>query len=597
MTTSTVAGDSHQAMAELDGPVAAGAARRSGGGEGSMRQRARRLATRTWAALGDEPLLIAVLVSSFVARLLIADRNSYWYDEFLSVLVYAGWHDSPFGAVAALGSDSVHPPLYQFILYFWVEWFGEGERATRSLSNLYITLATLFLYLLVREAFSRRLGLLSAITFALMYSPMYYALEARSYAQTMFLATLSSYTLLRLMRAGPARGWWPALRSPTALVFMAAGTALLLTHYFNAFFWSAQGIMVGLYVLRERPPRSWLTGLGAVAALYAVQAGVFAVVWGGTLLAHFRKKSDGFAVEGNGVRSPFDLLAQVISPNIDAPRVVWVAAAAVATVMVLRTVHTLMDGGPDARQPAWATSYLLAWLILPFFMTTLAFEITGVARYIPRYWLAAMPALAPLLVLAIREATRLGRLGLERLGAQRRGGSWPQSRWLGIATAAAVVGFVLPGTVAAATESKGEYREVVRQAVDVIQADPDHEYIVIEAVRHPEPFADYYLEQFGDGIAVDGVLWRDEVYSGEYRILTTYEPAIAEHDYLVLLFTHVRLHYFTEVIGVLEERYAVWLRQINGGRGLIIFDVRAHSGISVDAGDPPTTPEEAGPAG
>jgi hypothetical protein len=570
----TVAGDSYPAMAESDGPVAAGAPRRPGHGLSSTMRRGRLLAARIGTVLRDDPLLIAVLVSSFVARLLIADRNSYWYDEMLSVQVYAGWHDSPLDALELLRADSVHPPLYQLILHYWVEWFGEGERATRSLSNLFVLLATLFLYLLVRDAFSQRLALLSAITFALMYSPTYYALEARSYAQTMFLATLSSFALLRLMRAGHARGWRRALRSPTALLFMVAGAALLLTHYFNAFFWCAQGLIVGVFVLRERPPRSWPAGLGVVAAMYAVQAGVFAVVWGPALLEQYREMSGGFDVGNDGVASPYDLLAQTAMPNLDAPRVVWWAAVAVGVVLGLRALRALVESGPEARQPAWATAYLCGWLLLPFFVVSLTFEITGIARYYPRYWLAAMPALAPLLVLLTSEATRLVRLGL-----RRRGGVSPPFSWLSIATAAAVVTFVLPGTVAAATGPKdepGEFRDLARRAVELIEADPEHDYLVIEAVRYPAPLVNLYLERFSNEVRAGGILWRDEVYSGEYRILTTYEPVIAEHDHLMLLFTHVRISYFPEVLTALDERYDMRLRQIVGGRGLIVYDVRPH---------------------
>jgi hypothetical protein len=156
--------------------------------------------------LRAEALLVAVLAGSFLGRWVLAGWNSYWLDELYSVAFYGTWNATAVDVVRNLAENSVHPPLYQFILYHWMNVFGDSEVATRSLSNLYVTLATLVLYLLLRDVFSRRVALSSAVAFSLMYLPFYYALEARSYAQTMLLVTLSSYLLLRLMRTGMANG-------------------------------------------------------------------------------------------------------------------------------------------------------------------------------------------------------------------------------------------------------------------------------------------------------------------------------------------------------------------------------------------------------
>lgn len=577
MTTNTAVGANRAAVADGDLAVTADPSGRPRRGA-SLVERGRSLAARTRTAVGAEPVLIAVLLGSFLARLLLADRNSYWFDELLSVQAYAAWHDGAGAAVAALATDSVHPPLYQFILYHWVEWFGESERATRSLSNVYITLATLFLYLLVREAFSRRVALATAVTFALMYTPLYYGLESRSYAQTIFLATLSSYALLRLMRAGSAYGWPKALRSPTMLLFTAAGTALLLTHYFNAFFWIAQGIMAGFFVLRERPPRGWFAGLAAVAALYAAQAVIFCLIWGRVLLDDFHRRGGRFAVEDNGIRSPYQLLDHMVTPNIDAPGLVRWLGLAIGLVVLLRAIDDLVNGGVEQRQRAWAVIYLLGWLLLPFFVITAVFEITGVARYVTRYWLAAMPALAPLLVLTVGEAVTLVRYGLRRLaprrlGRLRAGAAW--SAWSTTALIIVVAILVLPGTVQAGTEPKHPWRGMSEQVVDIVRADPDHDYIIYEASYRDRPLIQYYFDQFSDEIDVHDTVRRSEENSGEARILSADRPLIARHDYLVLMFPHLLPRHFPNVLGQLSERYHPHLRQVDKkGRGFIIFQVK-----------------------
>ena len=375
------------------------------------------LARRLYGALRREILIIVVLAGSFLARWLVADRNSYWLDELLSVAIYGIWNPSAGAAVERLANASVHPPLYQAILYVWMDLFGDTERSTRSLSNLYITLATLFLYLLVRNTLSRRVALWSAVTFALMYSPMYFGLETRSYAQTIFLATLSSYALVRLMRVGADRGWRRALLSPTAALLYAANVALLLTHYFNAFFYVAQGVVAGIFVLCALPPRRWLAGLGAVAAMYAMQGATFALASGNVLMRTYRRRAGSFSVEEKGLKTPWDLLKTTVTPNIDPPWPIWVIALLVAAVVVARAGRGLLGGREltSDRQGAWTVLYLFGWLVLPLVVLVLAFLITGTARYNARYVLYAMPALAPLVVLTIGEAARLVGAGWRRV--------------------------------------------------------------------------------------------------------------------------------------------------------------------------------------
>ena len=145
--------------------------------------------------------------------------------------------------------------------------------------------------MLLRIGFSKRIALASVVTFNLMYTPLYYSLETRPYAQTMFLVTVSSYLLLRIMRRGTQEGWRRALVSPTGSMFIVANSALLLTHYYNAFFWVAQGLVACVFVLCAMRPRTWLKGIGCVAVLYGMQAAIFVGVWGRNLLREFGERS------------------------------------------------------------------------------------------------------------------------------------------------------------------------------------------------------------------------------------------------------------------------------------------------------------------
>ena len=112
---------------------------------------------RPFRWLAQHRILCLILFSSFVARLFLSGWNSYWFDEILSVVRYGTDNDTIVSALKTLAQHSSHPPLYHIILFL----FGDGEVATRTLSNLYVTGATLCLYVLALKLFGRRVAIAS----------------------------------------------------------------------------------------------------------------------------------------------------------------------------------------------------------------------------------------------------------------------------------------------------------------------------------------------------------------------------------------------------------------------------------------------------
>jgi uncharacterized membrane protein len=562
MTTTTTATGEHDLTSDLAEPDRPPQRTRS----------AVDLARRLYGALRHEILIIAVLAGSFLARWLVADRNSYWLDELYSVAIYGIWNPSAGAAVERLANTSVHPPLYQAILYVWMDLFGDTERSSRSLSNLYITLATLFLYLLVRHTLSRRVALWSAVTFALMYSPMQFGLMTRSYAQTIFLATLSSYALLRLMRVGADRGWRRALLSPTAALLYAANVALLLTHYYNAFFYVAQGVIAGIFVLCALPRRRWLAGLGAVAAMYAVQGATFALAWGDVLLRTYRRRAGSFSVEEQGLQTPWDLLKTTVAPNIDPPWPIWAIALLVAAVVVARAVRGLL-GGRDLtidRQRAWTVLYLLGWLVLPLVVLVLAFLITGTARYNEKYVLYAMPALAPLVVLIIGEAARLVGAGWRRV--RRR--HLDAAALTDVALVVVIVTLVIPGTLRGVSWDRSDFRGGAQRIVATIESDPGSSYVLYDTAFRDTSVLNYYLARYSDDVRVDGIIRVGQERLDQGFAFESGRAEIERHDFLIVAFVNHPITQFPNALRRLTERYPVYFRQVDDkGKGLIIFRV------------------------
>ena len=166
----------------------------SRGARGSQHQSPSRALARLGGATSNSlPHFVLLVCHSPVHR----RCHSYWYDEILSVADYGSNHARLAGALKSLAAQSAHPPLYHAILFYWRKQFGDGETATRTLSNLYIAGATLCLYLLAFRLFGRRVAIATALLFAFSYTATYYGLEVRSYPQSLFLVTLSSLLLWR----------------------------------------------------------------------------------------------------------------------------------------------------------------------------------------------------------------------------------------------------------------------------------------------------------------------------------------------------------------------------------------------------------------
>ena len=96
------------------------------------------LMTGPFGSPNQHRALCLIVFGSFVARLLLANSTSLWYDDLLSIVMYGTSHATLSAAIATLAEQSATPPLYHVVLFEWMRIFGDSELATRTLSNLYI---------------------------------------------------------------------------------------------------------------------------------------------------------------------------------------------------------------------------------------------------------------------------------------------------------------------------------------------------------------------------------------------------------------------------------------------------------------------------
>ncbi|HUY60826.1 MAG TPA: glycosyltransferase family 39 protein [Candidatus Dormibacteraeota bacterium] len=192
------------------------------------------------------PPWLAVVVALVLAAAVVLrfwTRSDMWLDEAQTVnIAKLPWSKIP----SALRQDG-SPPLYYFLLHFWMRIFGTGNLAVRSLSGVFGVLSLPLMWLAGRRLAGRTvawiaLALLASSPFAVRYST-----ENRMYMM-MVVITLGGYLAVDAALRRPV--WWRFV-----VVAVLAGL-LALSHYW-AFYIVASVVLllVGLWWRgRERPP-------------------------------------------------------------------------------------------------------------------------------------------------------------------------------------------------------------------------------------------------------------------------------------------------------------------------------------------------------
>ncbi|HXY44574.1 MAG TPA: hypothetical protein VEH29_10330 [Acidimicrobiales bacterium] len=164
--------------------------------------------------------------------------SALWLDEALTVNIAR----APLHQIPALLRDDGAPPLYYYLLHFWMEIFGQSNIAVRSLSGIFgvinLPLAWLTGYRVgshwwtlegaspaeraIRLARGRTTAW--AVTLLMAMSPfvVYYDTEARMYAMVILLGTVTVLSVTSLLRHPTA---WKAFG------LAVVTSALLYSHY------------------------------------------------------------------------------------------------------------------------------------------------------------------------------------------------------------------------------------------------------------------------------------------------------------------------------------------------------------------------------
>lgn len=153
----------------------------------------------------------------FTKTPLLFFMQSFWRDEAFTYLLS---RKSLFDIINLTAKD-FNPPLYYFIVHFWMKVFGTSEISLRSISLIFYWATVYVAFLFLNDIFKFRLKKSFLYLLLVIINPLlvYYAFEARMYTMFAFLGSLSFYALYK--------------KDP--LLYILATILGLYTHYFMVF--------------------------------------------------------------------------------------------------------------------------------------------------------------------------------------------------------------------------------------------------------------------------------------------------------------------------------------------------------------------------
>lgn len=186
-------------------------------------------------------ILTIIFIFGLILRLKGLTFQSLWYDELASVISSAP-RLRFFDIISILQTDP-HPPFFYITLHYWMTIFGYSEYVARIYVSIAGSLTIISTYVLGREAFNKRAGLIAALIVSLNYFNLSFSQEVRPYIFLYLFSTLSFAYFLKILRKRTV---------PNTLGYVIFTTLMLYTHYFGLVQVLAQLAYLGFYFLGDR---------------------------------------------------------------------------------------------------------------------------------------------------------------------------------------------------------------------------------------------------------------------------------------------------------------------------------------------------------
>ena len=204
----------------------------------------------------DHILIAVIMLVAAVLRLWKLGQVPFMHDEFSAMtrLSFDSFRDLIQQGVA----PDAHPAGVQVFLYYWAKVFGWNALWVKLPFVLMGIGSVYLIYIIGRQWFNRKVGLLSAAFFAVSEFTVFYSQLARPYSAGLFFVLLQVYFWNRVLFD---------VKKPSLRLWIGFALSSWLAAMMHAFSIAQAGLvfLTGLFFLpKERCKSYWLSGLGAL---------------------------------------------------------------------------------------------------------------------------------------------------------------------------------------------------------------------------------------------------------------------------------------------------------------------------------------------
>lgn len=184
-------------------------------------------------------ILLFVGIHFFIKTLNLTSP-SIWYDEAFSI-----YHAQfSYEHIIEMSLNDQNPPIYNIILYYWMNKFGNSIYNVRLLSVLFSLLSIPFLFYLAKKYINISAAIIASVLYLIWNELIYYSMEARCYSFVGFLVLTSIFLFLHLMLS-------KKFVIPTIIALSIVNVMLILSHYLSVFLLVSQFVYFIIFYARN----------------------------------------------------------------------------------------------------------------------------------------------------------------------------------------------------------------------------------------------------------------------------------------------------------------------------------------------------------
>ncbi|MGH1363002.1 MAG: glycosyltransferase family 39 protein [Calditrichia bacterium] len=315
--------------------------------------------------------LWALFTLALVLRFVNLSSESLWLDEGLSVrLASMSLQD-----INSIGLQTDHnPPLYLYLLHFWINLFGNSEFAVRSLSAVLNVACVPVLWFLGKQMFSDRAVFIGTLIFALSPFQIYYAQETRAYSLLCFTSLTATLAFAYIHYGRPA--------TRHILIFIT----LVLLLYSHIYGWFTL-LLLNIWFFYDRSrllsARTWILLQTAAFIAYLPYALI--------LVELVMSAQQGYWIKQPG-------LIQLASTPVYFSGSMW--AFIILGLGFCYGIYSYLNWEVKLWGIKVQIMYLSVWMAIPILVPFLLSQILS-PFFLPRYAIAASPAWCMLMAFGI----------------------------------------------------------------------------------------------------------------------------------------------------------------------------------------------------